>query len=1328
MLPIGGVEPYADTGGTCTMAYIITVAKSLAGTSLSGCALVVTPPSTFCSIMTAEHNSTHYSALIFSQIKADVVPYINMQIQVTYTGMASETYLLGHSNGTVLSYTCEEMPTSSVIFLQASTPKVSISSNKVNNLEFISYLNVNTEVFKRPMTAIQSYSNFVGVELTVLSLSRMMAKFTLLEIAPQAEILLGSPNNNMISIPNPFYSLDYPSVVFQTFIPTQFENRPSFGYFIKLHSTSNNNIIPPLNFPLVPLEGLEFHDMNYYYKNDIDNFQPKMYTNQAFLPFWDVLPPGPRSALTVNPIIEVGLVTVEFSTPTRFSFLQNQEIVPQTIYPSYPFGLVSRGTDTKRNYAVSLATREGQKELLLFVGTPDKNVIQSTLLPTPVDTVAPQIASIDVIVLNQTHSILRVGATDDLSGIDFIIFVTPARQLYINKNNLVSGTLTNGIYEIMVPFKKSFSVTQVLVKDLGGSLNTLNTLNMYFNFGLPYQQLTSKKLLIFTFSKLTVDVSNGPVDVFAYAKLDQTTVERNEQNSIHLKLYFSPMLGNPMVQGIYNESLGQYVFAFRVPAQLMAGALEYSVIVNEEKELTSAILTGLFDTTAQLMVLNTNNTDMMFPLVTSLLTKPISPALLNNSQLLAAIQFVSWTITFSDLSGVKKAIVGISSEFDVQGKNYSFDCAGQTVCQKTVNYFYDLNSCQNMNLFIQYVYTEDMLGNKGESVRYSNTGMHPFYQYDLSTTDFRQITDCTSPPIDTNPPAITQLDIKGTTPTNYQDTVVVTFTVEDDNVGISLDHTPSCYFNAGENEFIQSVANATKLNSDKSVEYTCTFLLSPRFSPVAYLSIYGISDKLFNFIGFSSKGLKDLSLANSYTLQTVPGSFMFIESTSSLENSTDVLYIYGTGFSISSQNAVEIQTDTDKVTINPSTRSGIVLVLNNIPASSQYQITVTNIAQRSNTVTVKGSLPAPSSTPSLTPSLTPSSTPSSNPTPSPTPTPCNSDCGAPLSYGTCLNGACVCNAPHSGLDCKSVITKPIIQPDTDKPSVNLTLPSNTDTGQQSQNSPTFTSFIAVVSIRELDLNGASIAQHEFNNDKWIYIKEGSSKTDQLETIQYKYTIDNTLNTTITSTMQVFSQASNITFGTQQLYMNANTIKFTFNITQYPFTQSTNSLQLVMTAALQSSESVGCSYKEFIDDASNSQYLKLQIQDRTLFGRFIKFGIIDGRERVISNTQLDSSYGGSSLSKSSSDQSFIGLNIPFYIQQAVLDPDFSVLIDSVSASDRENSVCTFESKKKLTTAQIAGIAVGGAVFLFIVTAVSIFFYTKKSTSKLSLKLRRMGSYR
>ncbi|KAF2072393.1 hypothetical protein CYY_006285, partial [Polysphondylium violaceum] len=71
------------------------------------------------------------------------------------------------------------------------------------------------------------------------------------------------------------------------------------------------------------------------------------------------------------------------------------------------------------------------------------------------------------------------------------------------------------------------------------------------------------------------------------------------------------------------------------------------------------------------------------------------------------------------------------------------------------------------------------------------------------------------------------------------------------------------------------------------------------------------------------------------------------------------------------------------------------------------------------------------------------------------------------------------------------------------------------------------------------------------------------------------------------------------------------------------------------------------------------------------------------------------------------------------------PDFSILVDNraVSKSD-QNSICTSKSSSKLSAGQIAGIVVGGAVFLFILVALAVYLLSRKGTSPIAVKLRKI----
>ncbi|KAF2072742.1 hypothetical protein CYY_005958, partial [Polysphondylium violaceum] len=139
--------------------------------------------------------------------------------------------------------------------------------------------------------------------------------------------------------------------------------------------------------------------------------------------------------------------------------------------------------------------------------------------------------------------------------------------------------------------------------------------------------------------------------------------------------------------------------------------------------------------------------------------------------------------------------------------------------------------------------------------------------------------------------------------------------------------------------------------------------------------------------------------------------------------------------------------------------------------------------------------------------------------------------------------------------------------------------------------------------------------------------------------------------------------------------------------------------------------------------TNSEYVKLQVDDHSLYGRFVKRGIIDGRISTITN-QLLPNY--SSSNQFNNVQSYIGIGIRSYHRLVQLDPDFSVLIDQRPARDIDNSVCSSKSKSKLTKAQLAGIIIGSVGFASIVfVSLAYVIYQKRKFHTLEVKLKTMS---
>ncbi|EGC31467.1 hypothetical protein DICPUDRAFT_9980, partial [Dictyostelium purpureum] len=232
--------------------------------------------------------------------------------------------------------------------------------------------------------------------------------------------------------------------------------------------------------------------------------------------------------------------------------------------------------------------------------------------------------------------------------------------------------------------------------------------------------------------------------------------------------------------------------------------------------------------------------------------------------------------------------------------------------------------------------------------------------------------------------------------------------------------------------------------------------------------------------------------------------------------------------------------------------------------------------------------------------------------------------------------------------------------------------------------------ISVVGIRELDIYSDQTNLYYFT--EWEY--------NYFSTIQK----ENKVVSNITVILEWYNIESTLNFANEIITINPSTIKYTIMISKYPFTSKLNSLQLVMKAMVESSDTSSCSGQQFGNlEIENSDYLKLQIGNYSLKGRFIKKCIIDdGIIQTLSNTLLNSDdIKEMDIYQTKQDhqylQSFIGINIGQFSNNVVVDPDFSVLVDSYKPSCNNNS--------NLSKTQIAGIVVGSVV-LFIIIIISL----------------------
>jgi len=1295
--------PYANSNGVCLYSFLAIglIDMRTGGGIQQSCSITGSGPTQpSCTMSINLFNTTHF--YIMGDMTLSINEVSNLQLVLTKTiDSSTVTRSLVNPDGTPFIFKCESGPTNPEVSAQLLEP-TKFLNGVYESKTFVAYIKLNN-LFVKPFSSIfycegVDYSctfNYIDTNTIVLYIS-FVYNFLFVDNGYVRIKYYDNPISELL-ITNPLYQKTGTLTINEY---KEFLSKPKWGYYL---DTSLNGVFPAINLVFQPLYGNSTNEMKYYVKNV--NMTPRMITSDAVTAFLKQIPDiVAPNIVQKTPSVEIGFIEIGFDTSSRYLTALKDYGVS---FSFYPYGLVSYD-GTFRNHKLSISLDQYMGTFIYQIGVPEFIQINSgPLNPSMIDNVPPFLDSLDMVLLNDTHSVLRIGASDNLSGV--AVIKLGYLELDITKKNLVSGTMLQGIYEIIVPTKKSI-VLALMIFDNSGLLTYYSIEKLNFQYGFV-ELIQSKSYLLCDltnvyFSTQEVDVTSTDANVVLYVNITQTVQQREEFTSIIATIIYNSLSNKQKVIGVYNKDSQMYEFPFKIPAKSTPRSLDYRLSINYQSEIESSLLFGKFGVSSTLNIKNTGDIDETYPIVTK--------CNLNRDN----INPIGWDLEFYDNTGIGKIIVGVSSEYDMQGKNFTLDGKNQTTFQYTLKYPVDQTNCRPMNYWISYIYTEDTLGHKGESVRYSNSDFHPFFGFDDVSYDVIPLasTFCTRLIQDFVAPTIETLSFKSTTNSTIQnEQVSVQFQVVD-NTEISLNHMPVCFFTSRDNELVSAVATIVISTTPSVIDYICDFVFPFSFGPDAFLSIYGLSDIYYNYKGYSTKDLQ--SIPSSSPFYTIPStsSLVIIESTSSMEQPTDILYIYGRGFKAGS-TMVHITTDEELLYVGPNIITGSVIVLYNIKQSLQYKIQVTETISKESSlvVTLKGyTLDPPSS----------SSQETTPPTTTPPPT-CKMDCGASLGYGVCKGTSCICIAPHSGIDCSSIISNTtVIESNPDKPSVNLTL----DGSSSDANPPRFSSFIELIAIRELDNGGNDIvSNHIFNNDKWINIKSTSNE-EGVNSLQFKYVIDNSLNTTIYSTVQVFSQSKLITFGKQQLQMNPSTVKFTFNITSYPFAKSTNTLQLIMSASLLSDQQVGCSYKEFIQDESDSQYLKIQINQISLFGRFIGYAIIDGRDESITNTivnNIDDQIVQQSSSKS--QQSYIGLNIRYFKQTALLDPDFSVLIESKSASDQVNSICTSQSSKssKLTSAQIAGIVVGGVVFLFIVGALIIYFLSKKTSSPIVLKLRRIA---
>ncbi|GAM22071.1 hypothetical protein SAMD00019534_052460 [Acytostelium subglobosum LB1] len=321
----------------------------------------------------------------------------------------------------------------------------------------------------------------------------------------------------------------------------------------------------------------------------------------------------------------------------------------------------------------------------------------------------------------------------------------------------------------------------------------------------------------------------------------------------------------------------------------------------------------------------------------------------------------------------------------------------------------------------------------------------------------------------------------------------------------------------------------------------------------------------------------------------------------------------------------------------------------------------------------------------------------------------------PLPIITCTNNSCLhggvcsttmgcqCTFGWYGNDCSSTII-PVI-PDVD--------PSSPTIIYEYQ---TWLSSINVVMIREF--SDSSQPYREY------HLKDWTLESSNALTSMYK--IDLVNGATVRVKVEWFTKDQNISFAGDIIQMKNSTLKYTVSVSRYPFNSRLNTLQVVMEASINSSADQSCSRKQIgnIDDQSSIYWMKLSLNNVELYGHFIQRAVVDSRVATVSNVIVSSND-----STAHSATTLIGINLPFFDKEAILDPDFQFLLDlDNTGNNGGDSLCSNNNNNKgngnngLSTAALAGIIVMSVVIALTIVIGSHNAFHVQTLNKLGLQRR------
>ncbi|EFA80710.1 hypothetical protein PPL_06296 [Heterostelium album PN500] len=324
------------------------------------------------------------------------------------------------------------------------------------------------------------------------------------------------------------------------------------------------------------------------------------------------------------------------------------------------------------------------------------------------------------------------------------------------------------------------------------------------------------------------------------------------------------------------------------------------------------------------------------------------------------------------------------------------------------------------------------------------------------------------------------------------------------------------------------------------------------------------------------------------------------------------------------------------------------------------------------------------------------------------------DCGTDSKCngnGQCVSGRCQCYRNFNGYYCESAIDTGVkITPNEKQPAP--TIVTKEGLGFK----------FNIIAIQEL--NSQEMVVNEINTTQWNY---NVDVKQNLTTHQYLLANQNPGAThAVRALIDHSTSDRTVEFAGETTMYPANTLKLSIEVSNWNYSDRLNHLRVVMvTQIAMMAPPTGCEStapKQDIgtDDKSNIKFIKLTINDRSFYGRFLSVGLADKTPVTAINEIISNNDNYT--------DTVIGISIP-YCTECVVDPDFSVLLNT--GEDNSGQGCNGGSSKARPskTMMIAIIvSVVGAIMIATIVAVVLYYKKKEKIRFLMFNLTNKSKMR